>query len=103
MPLPVKAYPALTLVSGLPTAQGAHIDLQPKDAVSGEVFATFVSGLNVAAVAPQTMSGGMLMVEVPMMVEGQSYVFLTRDNSGNLTDSNIVAGMYAPCHVRDHR
>ncbi|KAH7418930.1 ferritin-like domain-containing protein [Cadophora sp. MPI-SDFR-AT-0126] len=92
MPLPVMAYPALTLVSGLPTAQGAHIDLQPKEAVTGNVFATFVSGLNVAAVAPQSMSGGMFMVEVPMMVEGQSYVFLTKDNSGNLTDSNIVAG-----------
>ncbi|KAG4434093.1 hypothetical protein IFR05_010428 [Cadophora sp. M221] len=92
MALPVMAYPALTLVSGLPTAQGAHIDLKPAEAPTGDVFATFVSGIKVAAVAPQSMSGGMLMVEVPMMVEGQSYVFLTKDNSGNLTDSNIIAG-----------
>ncbi|KAK0129980.1 hypothetical protein ONS96_000520 [Cadophora gregata f. sp. sojae] len=76
MPLPVMAYPRLTLISGLPTAQGVHIDIQPKDPITGEVFATFASGLNVAAVTSQSMSQDMFMVAVPMMVEGQRYVFL---------------------------
>ncbi|CZS94369.1 related to stress response protein rds1p [Rhynchosporium graminicola] len=92
MPLPVMAYPALTLQSGLPTAQGANIQLETSNATASGSFATFVSGINVAAVAPMSSSGNTHMVEVPMMVEGQSYVFITKDNSGNLTDSNIIAG-----------
>ncbi|KAL2075232.1 hypothetical protein VTL71DRAFT_175 [Oculimacula yallundae] len=92
MALPVMAYPALTLLSGLPTAQNAHIQLQTANATEGNAYATFVSGLNVAAVQPMSSSGNSHMVAVPEMVEGQSYVFLTKDNSGNLTDSNIIAG-----------
>ncbi len=99
MALPVMAYPALTLSSGLPTAPGALVNLVPKDAPTGDFFATFVSGLNIAAVAPSSVEGGMIMAEVPTMVSGQSYVFLTHDNSGNLTDSNIIAGKHHPfCH-----
>jgi len=90
--LPFTAYPnTLTLTSGLPTAMGASITLQPKTAVDGEFFATFVSGLSVLP-ATVTMGAGGVEVAVPMGAEGQSYVFLTKDNSGNLTDSNIIAG-----------
>ncbi|KUJ09909.1 uncharacterized protein LY89DRAFT_266061 [Mollisia scopiformis] len=92
MALPVAAYPALTLVSGSPTAPSALIDLEPKTMPSGTYYATFVSGLDIVAVAPQSSSNGMIMVPVPAMVSGQGYVFLTKDNSGNLTDSNILAG-----------
>lgn len=92
MALPVMAYPTLTLVSGQPTAPGALVDLQPKTIPSGTFFATFVSGLNITAVAPQSVAHGMVMAPVPMSASGQSYVFLTKDNSGNLTDSNIIAG-----------
>lgn len=90
--LPVMAYPSLTLVSGQPTAPGALIDLQPKTIPTGTYYATFVSGLQIIPVAPQSAANGMIMVPVPMMISGQSYVFLTKDNSGNLTDSNIIAG-----------
>lgn len=90
--LPVKAYSALTLVSGLPTAPGALVDLQPKTIPSGTFYATFVSGLDIIPVQPQSIANGMIMVEVPMMASGQSYVFLTSDNSGNVTDSTILAG-----------
>jgi hypothetical protein len=91
-PLPVKAYSGLALTSGLPTAPGAYISLQPETIPTGDFFATFVSGLSIFPVATQGIKDGVIMVEVPMMVEGQSYVFLTADNSGNLTDSNILAG-----------
>jgi hypothetical protein len=92
MALPVAAYPSLALVSGSPTAEGALIDLKPKTIPSGTYYATFVSGLDIIPVAPQSVANGMIMVPVPAMASGQGYVFLTKDNSGNLTDSNILAG-----------
>ncbi|EKD20170.1 uncharacterized protein L3040_004040 [Drepanopeziza brunnea f. sp. 'multigermtubi'] len=90
--LPFMAYPALTVTSGLPTAPGALVNLVPDEMPSGTFFATFVSGLSITAVTPTSVEGGMIMAEVPMMIEGQSYAFLTKDKSGNLTDSNIIAG-----------
>ncbi|CAL3969130.1 hypothetical protein PZA11_006240 [Diplocarpon coronariae] len=92
MALPVMAYPGLAVTSGMPTAQGALVNLVPQTMPAGRFWVTFVSGLNIAAVAPASTQAGMVMAEVPAMVEGQSYAFLTRDNSGNLTDSNIIAG-----------
>ncbi|CZR69001.1 related to stress response protein rds1p [Phialocephala subalpina] len=68
MPLPVATYPALTLASGSPTAPSAMIDLEPKTMPS------------------------LLCYVFPEMASGQGYVFLTSDNSGNLTDSSILAG-----------
>lgn len=90
--LPVMAYPSLALKSGLPTAPGANIALVPETTPSGTFYTTFVSGLDVIAVASQVGSDGLIMTEVPASVSGQSYAFLTMDNSGNLTDSNIIAG-----------
>ncbi|KAF4633353.1 hypothetical protein G7Y89_g4762 [Cudoniella acicularis] len=90
--LPVSAYPSLTLVSGAPSAPGAVVDLQPKTIPTGSFFVTFVSGLDIIPVAPQSVANGMVMAVVPTMISGQSYAFLTTDNSGNLTDSNILAG-----------
>ena len=92
--LPVKAYPSLTLDSGLPTAPGALVDLAPKTVPSGDFYATFVSGLDIISVKPQSVANGMIMAEVPQMISGQSYVFLTSDNSGNLTDATILAGQW---------
>jgi len=89
--LPVKAYPALTLISGLPTAVDAHIDMSTMASVSGATFATFVSGLDVVSV-PIAANGGVMSAMVPAGVEGQSYVFLTSDNSGKVTDANVIAG-----------
>src|SRR6266536_1568566 len=90
--LPVKAYPTLTLKSGLPTAPGALVDLMPKTMPSGTFYATFVFGLDIIPVKPQSMSNGMIIVKVPVMASSQSYVFLTSDNSGNVTDSTVLAG-----------
>lgn len=91
MALPVMAYPTLTLLSGGPTAPNATIDLMPKTMPSGTVYATFVSGLDILPVST-TMMSDMVSAVVPVGVSGQSYVFLTSDNSGNLTDSSILAG-----------
>jgi hypothetical protein len=91
--LPVKAYPTLTLISGQPTAPGALVNIQPSNVINENFYITFVSGLSIVAVDPQSFTKNMIMVQVPLMISGQSYIFLTRDNSGNLTDSNIIAGM----------
>lgn len=90
--LPVMTYPSLTLESGSPTVPGANITLVPETTPSGTFYTTFVSGLDAVAVASQIGSNGSIMTEVPSSVSGQSYAFLTMDNSGNLTDSNIIAG-----------
>ncbi|KAA8567982.1 hypothetical protein MFRU_085g00020 [Monilinia fructicola] len=90
--LPVKAYPPLALRSGLPAAPGANVALVPQTTPSGTFFTTFVSGLDAVAVESHVGSGGLVMSEVPMSISGQSYAFLTKDSSGNLTDSNIIAG-----------
>ena len=34
----------------------------------------------------------MIMVEVPKNVSGQSYVFLTKDMSGSVTDDTVLRG-----------
>jgi len=87
------AYPTLTLDSGTPTStEGAMIDLVPATMPSGTFYATFVSGLDIIPMTPQSMDNGMIMVEVPMNISGQSYVFLTSDNSGNVTDATVLAG-----------
>lgn len=82
--LPVMAYPSLTLVSDQPTAVGAVIDLEPKAIPADSFFATFVFGLDIIPVQTQGIKNGMVMVQVPMNVSGQTYVFLTRDNSGSI-------------------
>lgn len=85
-PLPVMAYPSLALASGSPTSgAGAAVDLVPKTMPSGTYYATFVSGLDIIPVVPKSASGGMIMVEVPMNISGQSYVFLTKDKTGNVS------------------
>ncbi|KAG0648997.1 hypothetical protein D0Z07_5000 [Hyphodiscus hymeniophilus] len=91
MALPVMAYPSLTLVTGEPTAENVTIMLTPKMMPSGTAYATFVSGLDILPV-PVTVSGDSVSAVVPVGVSGQSYVFLTSDNSGNLTDASILAG-----------
>lgn len=90
--LPVMAYPSLTLDSGLPTAPGALVDLVPKSAPPATYYATFVSGLQVIPVVPQAIQNGMVMVQVPMNISGQSYVFLTSDNSGVVNDTTVLFG-----------
>lgn len=91
--LPFMAYEnTLTLNSGAPTAFGASISLTPKTAPTGAFFVTFVSGLEIISVEATRDAAGGIMAAVPEKAEGQSYVFLTNDNSGNMTDANIIAG-----------
>ncbi|KAG9234778.1 ferritin-like domain-containing protein [Amylocarpus encephaloides] len=90
--LPVMAYPELAVASGMPSAPGALVDLFPGMMPNGACFATFVSGLDIVPVKPVAVLDGMIQAIVPPMVSGQSYIFLTSDDSGNLTDSNILAG-----------
>lgn len=89
--LPVKAYPTLTLQSGAPTAPNATIYVKPATMPSGTAYATFVSGLVILPVST-TVENGWIKAVVPVGVSGQSYIFLTSDNSGNVTDSSVIAG-----------
>lgn len=89
--IPVKAYPSLTLGSGDPTAVNASIDLTVANAPTSTFYATFVSGLDIVPV-PATLTNGVVSVAVPDKISGQSYVFLTSDNSGNVTDATVLAG-----------
>lgn len=92
MALPVMAYPTLAASTGLPVAPGVMLELLPSAMPNGTYYATFVSGLDIIPVQPQGVANGMVQAVVPEMISGQSYVFLTSDNSGNLTDSTILAG-----------
>lgn len=90
--LPVKAYPALTLASGLPTAARAVISLKPASVPTGDFYVTFVSGLEIIPVKASCTEEGYVFAEVPEKVSGQSYVFLTLDNSGSVNDTTVLAG-----------
>jgi len=92
--LPVKAYQALTLASGMPSAPGvgALVALETPTAPAGDFFVTFVSGLNITSAPVQSYDNGVIMAAVPEGIEGQSYIFLTSDNSGNVTDATVLAG-----------
>ena len=89
--LPVMALPSLTIASGMPAALDSVVNLKPAMAVTGTVYATFCSGL-MSIPVPVTMNGDFLTVTVPAGIEGQGYIFLTSDNSGKVTDTNVVAG-----------
>lgn len=93
MALPVMAYEDLATVTAGPTATNAIVDLLPGVMPNGTYYTTFVSGLDIIPTIPLGVRDGMVQTMIPAAVQGQSYVFLTKDNSGNLTDSNIIAGM----------
>jgi len=92
MALPVMAYDDLAAATGLPVAPGVVLDLIPGSMPNGTYFATFVSGLDIVPVKPSGVVNGMIQAVVPMAASGQSYVFLTSDDSGNVTDANILSG-----------
>jgi len=85
------AYSSLTLTSNEPTTLNTPIYLQSKDVLLGTYYASFVSGLDIIPVAASLDTNGFVIAVVPEIILGQSYVFLTKDNSGNLTNSNIIA------------
>jgi len=91
-PLPVSAYPSLALTSGSPAAPNVTVNLTPSKMPVGNVFVTFVSGLDIIPVAGTVSPGGIVSAVVPVGISGQSYAFLTSDNSGNVADATILAG-----------
>lgn len=90
--LPVKAYPKLALVSGLPTATGALIELRSETPPTGDFYVTFVSGLDIISVKASCSENGLVFVAVPAGASGQTYAFLTSSNSGLVDDSTVLAG-----------
>ena len=91
-PLPVKAFPALGVTQGLPTAEGISFTFMPNGTVPETFFVTFVSGLDATSV-PGTMDGTMISAIVPTTAMGQVYAFVTKDMvNGTLTDELILFG-----------
>ncbi|RFU31779.1 hypothetical protein B7463_g4573, partial [Scytalidium lignicola] len=97
--LPLTVYPQLAVSTGNTTlnttrANGSII-LTPENggsALRGSVYATYLSGLQIIPIATTKGPDGTVRATVPPAVSGQSYVFLTKDNSGNITDSTVIAG-----------
>ena len=91
-PLPVKAFPTLMTVGGMPSAPGAEIMLSTKNMPTGEVFVTFLSGLSITSV-PAMMLAGQISATVPDTAMGQTYAVLTSANvTTALTDDVVLAG-----------
>lgn len=89
--LPVMAYKGLNVTQGMPVSVNSTVTFQAEGGVPSDFYVTFVSGLDVLPVKGDK-SNDMLQVSIPGKVSGQSYAFVTSDNSGNLTDSNILFG-----------
>ena len=93
--LPVMAYKGLNVTQGMPVAANSTVTFMANGDVPSSFYVTFVSGLDVLPITGD-MENGMIKVEVPGEVSGQSYAFITSDNSGNLTNSNILFGPAIP-------
>lgn len=98
--LPLTIYPQLAVSTGNATLnatrQNASITLTPANgpaALDGTVYATYLSGLRIIPVPVTRVNpGNAVTAAVPPGVSGQTYVFLTNDNSGNVTDPKVIAG-----------
>lgn len=89
--LPVMAYKGLNVTQGMPVAANSTVTFMADGDVPSSFYVTFVSGLDVLPMTGD-MESGMIKVDIPWEVSGQSYAFITSDNSRNLTDSNILFG-----------
>lgn len=89
--LPVMAYKGLNVTQGMPVAANSTVTFMADGDVPSSFCVTFVSGLDVLPMTAD-IENEMIKVDVPGEVSGQSYAFITSDNSGNLTDSNILFG-----------
>ncbi|CUM53045.1 uncharacterized protein AC631_05702 [Debaryomyces fabryi] len=89
--LPVTAYKGLNVTQGMPLAANSTVTFVADGDVPSSFYVTFVSGLDVLPVTGD-MESGMIKVNVPEEISGQSYAFITSDNSSNLIDSNILFG-----------
>jgi len=95
--LPFMAYPNLLLRQGLPTSTGIPFTFSTGAVVPEGAYVTFVGGLTISpmsATVQRSSQSAMVTANIPSNSDftGQVYAFVTKDNSGNLTDSNIIAG-----------
>ncbi|KAL1310618.1 hypothetical protein AAFC00_000890 [Neodothiora populina] len=94
--LPVKAFPALTVATGMPSVQGASITYKVSNATlpAGQLYIAFplVTG---AVFEPVTRNAdGTLMAQIPSGANGPAgevFAILTSSNT-TLGDDNTVAG-----------
>ncbi|KAH8801579.1 ferritin-like domain-containing protein [Xylogone sp. PMI_703] len=98
--LPLTVYPQLAVLTSNTTLNTTRVNqtivLTPENgcaALNGSVYATYLSGLQIIPIpATGDRNNHTVRATVPPAASGQSYVFLTRDNSGNVTDSTVIAG-----------
>jgi hypothetical protein len=95
-PLPVKAFPSLTLGTMGTVSTGSTItlltkgyELKPKDG-SAQLYGAFITVTGPIFVPATPVDGGYSVV-IPAGVAGQSYVVLTPCND-KVTDDTVVAG-----------
>ncbi|ODH47280.1 hypothetical protein GX48_06621 [Paracoccidioides brasiliensis] len=93
--LPFKAFPNLSPIEAGPYAVSALAQFRVGGDVNfgnGAVFLTFVSGLDIVSVLVERIDV-VLIVAIPSVISGQSYVFLTNtDAQGSIADNIIIAG-----------
>lgn len=96
-PLPVKAFPLLTLdtATPMPVETGATVTLLTKDYTlihpeSGPIYAAFIAVTGPTFVEATAVDGG-FSVKIPEGFKGQTYVVLTSCNEG-VTDETVAAG-----------
>ena len=91
-PIPVKAFPSLTLTDAEPTAPGVTVKFAVASAPASPFFVTFLSGLATTSVAA-TYKDGKIRAVVPDTASGQTYALLTNKNvTSALSDSDVIAG-----------
>jgi hypothetical protein len=102
-PLPVVAFPTLTLETTGTIDTGDTIavlfDLpqtptsrSTADADSkSPIYGAFITVTGPIYVNTQKINGGVTLV-VPSGISGQSYLVLTKNNTGPVTDDNVIAG-----------
>ena len=92
--LPVKAFPTLTFTTSSQATSGrqAQFTTTATNLPASGLFVAFISGQAVVY-QPATASGSTVTTTVPAsMLDGQVYAILTRQTSGMIMDSFVVAG-----------
>ena len=93
-PLPLMAFPTLTLTQGLPTAPGISFTFKADGTLPEPFYVTFVSGLDTISVEAEEIEGDMISTIIPDTVMGQTYAFVTNADAkgGPLVDEIILFG-----------
>ncbi|KKZ68064.1 hypothetical protein EMCG_06276 [[Emmonsia] crescens] len=94
--LPFRAFPTLTPTQAGPHAISSRANFRIGRNVNfgrgGALFLTFVSGLDIISVVVER-ADLLFAVNIPSVISGQSYVFLTNSEArGSIADNIIIAG-----------